>query len=145
MTVNAYVRCRPGATGTDEDRHPVEVVELATAKGDAVILDVPLFGLYAVGDHPELGPLATYITRTPGVEPEPALCTVVDGRLEVRLLADRLTLVVEGYPMEDAVELDRERFCPDGTEHEPLAAGDANDGGPIHCHKCQWPMRGRNG
>lgn len=99
MTVTAYVRNRSHG---DVREHPVTVCEEAATPAEATILDVPGFGLYAVGVHPELGPLATYVVGTPGVDPEPAPCSVVDGRLEVPLLHDGvLTIVVEGHPMED--------------------------------------------
>ena len=102
MTVTAYIRNR---THGDVRRHDVVVHEAATQPHEPTIIDAPGFGLYAVGVHPELGPIASYTLGTPGVEPEPAPCYLVDGRLEVPLLRDdALTIVVEGHPMHERTE-----------------------------------------
>jgi hypothetical protein len=63
------------------------------------VIDVPDFGLYAVGVHPDLGPLGMVAIPTPGTDPEPAPARIVDGRLEVSLVADAVVLVVEGHPL----------------------------------------------
>jgi phosphoglycolate phosphatase-like HAD superfamily hydrolase len=44
----------------------------------------------------------------------------------------------------EARKLTKPGSCPAGGEHEPLAAGDARDGGPVHCRKCQAPIVDRN-
>ena len=95
--MNAYVR----VTHPDQDDaiHPATVVEASTDPAQPSIIDVPDFGLYAVGVHPELGPLGIYLVPTPGADPEPAPARIVDGRMEVRLLADRIALIVEGHPL----------------------------------------------
>lgn len=84
----------------DDDVHPVTVIDPSGSADTPTIVDVPDFGLYAVGVHPELGPLGMYVIPTPGTDPEPAPARVRDdGVLEVALLADRITLVVEGHPL----------------------------------------------
>lgn len=99
MTVRAYIRNRSHG---DVREHDCRVHEPAGAPAEPTIVDAPGFGLYAVGVHPEYGPMARYVIGTPGTEPEFAPCNLVDGRLEVPLLRDDvLTLVIEGHPMHD--------------------------------------------
>jgi hypothetical protein len=103
VTVTAHVRVSHPDRG--DELHPATVIEASTTPGEPSIIDVPDFGLYAVGVHPELGPLGVYVTPTPGVDPEPAPARLTDmGGLEVALLADRIVLVVTGHPLPDAVE-----------------------------------------
>lgn len=104
MTVTAYVRVTH--PGQDDVIHPATVVDASDNVNTPSIIDVPDFGLYGVGVHPELGPLAMFVLPTPGTDPEPALTRIVDGRLEVGLLADRITLVVEGHPLPGASQPD---------------------------------------
>lgn len=96
MTATAYVRARSRGR---EYRQAMQIVGEAETPDHPTMVAVDGFGLYAVGVHPELGPTATYLVPTVGADAEPALCELVDGRLEVRLLSGALTLVVEGHPM----------------------------------------------
>jgi hypothetical protein len=108
VTINAYVRATFGdPPHTVVDRHPVEVIQEAESRLQPTIVDVPGFGLYAVGVHPAYGVFANYLIPTPGAVPKAALCELVDGRFEVRLIRKRLHLVVEGHPLARWVPFDR--------------------------------------